>query len=259
MLENNQTYRISFDYDGPADVIDEVYVDFYANPDYDSGAQQAPIVFKEGRTHYQYELNSGIIPETAGETTVRIVVNNVHHNAEIRDFTVEKIQYALIDNPYDPVLQEGNISIYENRNCKDLLYVPSEVKNLEESEAIYGQNGEFEFADVSYVKGFQSYAAADARVSNMMFDGNRICADVDASGHSFLNFSQAFYPGWRAYIDGQGTELREVNGYIQGIEIPSGRHHVEFRYVPFSLLAGGVVSVFTLLIWSICLLRQRKG
>ena len=80
---------------------------------------------------------------------------------------------------------------------------------------------------------------------------------------SFLVTSDAYYPGWRALIDGQETRLYRADYAIRGLILPPGQHLVEFIYVPKSLYAGATISTLTMLVVIIVAvgprLRRRKS
>lgn len=63
-----------------------------------------------------------------------------------------------------------------------------------------------------------------------------------------LVLADAYYPGWKATVDGERVEVFPVNHAFRGILMPEGEHAIEFRYFPASFLIGLVISVSALLI-----------
>ncbi|MEI8349159.1 MAG: YfhO family protein [Candidatus Omnitrophota bacterium] len=49
----------------------------------------------------------------------------------------------------------------------------------------------------------------------------------------FVVFSENYYPGWQAYIDGNKKEIVKVKDLIQGVAVKNGKHKVIFKYNPF--------------------------
>ena len=72
-------------------------------------------------------------------------------------------------------------------------------------------------------------------------------AEVNADDTVCLVFTDNYYPGWRAYIDGAQTEIFCVNGIFKGIMIPSGEHKVKFVFHPMSYRLGYFLSLLTIL------------
>jgi hypothetical protein len=75
-----------------------------------------------------------------------------------------------------------------------------------------------------------------------------------------LVVSDAFYPGWRATIDGERTEIVRVNYVMRGVRLPAGDHLVEFVYRPASVYVGAFLSAASFLLVGACAygLRQRS-
>jgi uncharacterized membrane protein YfhO len=78
--------------------------------------------------------------------------------------------------------------------------------------------------------------------------------EVEATRSSVLVISQAWYPGWTAEVDGAPAPVVRVDGLVQGVPVPAGRHEVTLRYEPPGLRLGAVVSaaaVAALLAWGL--------
>ncbi|MGC8827895.1 MAG: YfhO family protein, partial [Anaerolineae bacterium] len=67
-----------------------------------------------------------------------------------------------------------------------------------------------------------------------------------SEGPAYLVLSDAFYPGWRAYVDGEEVPILRANVMFRAVRLPAGEHTVVFRYAPATLRAGAAVSLGTL-------------
>ena len=76
--------------------------------------------------------------------------------------------------------------------------------------------------------------------------------------NSLLIFTDNYYPGWKAVIDGQTTRILKANISFKAVEVPEGRHTVEFVYEPDSLRLGTYASMGTILFGLICLVRLQR-
>lgn len=69
-----------------------------------------------------------------------------------------------------------------------------------------------------------------------------------------LFFSTSWYPGWRAWVDGEEVPVYRANYAFLGIELPSDdiTSIVEFKFIPIPYYIGITISFFTalLLIWA---------
>jgi hypothetical protein len=62
----------------------------------------------------------------------------------------------------------------------------------------------------------------------------RVVADSDC----YLLFQDVWYPGWKAYVDGIGTDIIRTDIGMRAIAMPEGTHRVEMRYTPRSIKLG---------------------
>ena len=67
--------------------------------------------------------------------------------------------------------------------------------------------------------------------------------------------SETYDRGWHATVDGNPVELREVDGALQGVPVPGGRHEVRLSYLPRSFVTGSILSFAGL--FGICVLGWR--
>jgi len=107
--------------------------------------------------------------------------------------------------------------------------------------------------------------AASARILSSRFTAHGGEIDVDAQEQSLVVISQAFYPAWRAFLDGRPVPVWRANYAFQAVETPAGRHHLELVYQDWHFIFGVAVSAATLLAcWIWCnrrffLTRQSPG
>ena len=67
------------------------------------------------------------------------------------------------------------------------------------------------------------------------YEPNRLTYDVNTGKGGVLVFSEIYYPGWTATVDGQAVELGRVNYILRAIHIEPGRHQVELAFFPKSV------------------------
>ncbi|MDP2923617.1 MAG: YfhO family protein [Candidatus Omnitrophota bacterium] len=56
--------------------------------------------------------------------------------------------------------------------------------------------------------------------------------EVLSDKKGFLIFSENYYLGWKAYVDGLSKEIIKVKGLVQGVAVEEGKHTVVFKYKP---------------------------
>lgn len=65
---------------------------------------------------------------------------------------------------------------------------------------------------------------------------------------AILVLSEAWYPGWRAEVDGAPAETLRANHLVQAVRLPPGRHRVTFSYRSRFLGVGFAIALLTVLI-----------
>jgi len=77
---------------------------------------------------------------------------------------------------------------------------------------------------------------------------NQVTLDVDMADSGFVVLSDAHYPGWNAFVDGQPSPVYRANYLFRAVEVGPGEHWVEYRYQPRSFWIGVGVTLLTALV-----------
>ena len=88
-------------------------------------------------------------------------------------------------------------------------------------------------------------SGADDSVRFRSYGADEMSMDVNAGATGLLVLSEVYYPGWRATVNGERAEIREVDGALRGLVVPKGASRVELEYVPLSYYAGAGLGVVT--------------
>jgi hypothetical protein len=76
-----------------------------------------------------------------------------------------------------------------------------------------------------------------------VYEPHRVEIEADLKGDGYLVLSDTFYPGWRAYVDGQEVQIHRADYLFRAVFLEEGQHHVEFRYRPLFLRIGLVLAL----------------
>ncbi len=63
---------------------------------------------------------------------------------------------------------------------------------------------------------------------------DRVVLDATTESATFLVLTDAWFPGWRAWVDGAEQTVWRADHALRAVWLPPGRHRVEFRYLPAS-------------------------
>ena len=89
--------------------------------------------------------------------------------------------------------------------------------------------------------------SGEDEVSLVERSSQRVVLRVKLGSPGLLVVSEAYYPGWRAYVNGKRTRLYRADGVLRAVLLPAGEAEVEFRYEPLSLRLGALISLLALL------------
>lgn len=59
----------------------------------------------------------------------------------------------------------------------------------------------------------------------------------------FAVFSENFYNGWKATIDGKEVDIHRVDYVLRGLAIPKGKHTIEFTFEPQVVKTGSTIAL----------------
>jgi hypothetical protein len=80
--------------------------------------------------------------------------------------------------------------------------------------------------------------------------------ETDASG--YLVLAEAWYPGWRATVNGAPSGVFPINGWMRGVVVPAGHSEVVFAFHSRFLAAGFAVSLASAAVLLALALKGRR-
>ena len=94
-------------------------------------------------------------------------------------------------------------------------------------------------------------AVAQDSLSNVeltAYEPNQLTYTVNSSKGGVLVFSEIYYPGWTASVDGQEVEVGRVNYVLRAIHISGGKHQVVLSFFPKSVNTTETLAYISLVI-----------
>ena len=87
------------------------------------------------------------------------------------------------------------------------------------------------------VLGDESKASADstAQVSLLAYEPNALKYELNSAKGGVVVFSEIYYPGWTATLDGEKVEIGRANYVLRAVQVPAGKHHLEMTFSPSSI------------------------
>jgi hypothetical protein len=112
------------------------------------------------------------------------------------------------------------------------------------------------------IDGWTPPAAAssrDARAEIVGFAPERVTVDVDAPRPGLLVVAEAWYPGWRATVNGAPAPCVAANAWMRAVPVPAGRSRVVLSFRSRYLALGAAVSLGTLALLLAAVAGVRAG
>ncbi|HQM48954.1 MAG TPA: YfhO family protein [Candidatus Hydrogenedentes bacterium] len=180
-------------------------------------------------------------------------ISHYLHLAEL-----ENPLFPLRERPgnYELLTEFDGIEVYRNKTAMPRAYL---VNNLKVFDSVgdmfaFARTGAFDPHTMALLEapappnlpeptmGNPGTATVTARTST------RMEIAVTAETPAVLVAVEAYYPGWKAWLDEQRAEIFPVNSAFRGVIVPKGAHTVVFAYEPASFRVGLWVSVVSLLL-----------
>lgn len=100
-----------------------------------------------------------------------------------------------------------------------------------------------------------------AQATLVKYSLHEIVVETQSSSPQILVLSDNYYPiGWHAYLDGQPVKTLLANYAFRGVEVPDGKHRVEFRYASRAFATGTGLSLGALaVIAALLIIGWRKS
>lgn len=112
--------------------------------------------------------------------------------------------------------------------------------------------------EVFELPGYRHYLSGDGCSVTKEMGFDRFV--VDCARDSSLRRLEVFYPGWHASVDGSEVTISKAENLFQKIDIPQGKHTVEFYYWPKHMTASLVLfglGVTSLLVAGVYLISDK--
>lgn len=157
------------------------------------------------------------------------------------------------------LVYDGEVKVYENRHAFPRAFVvhrAAVASGMEDAFAIMEQ-ADFDPAQVAVIEGdpplaqlaalAEGQATANSSVQITEYRDNEVKLRVKTERPGLLVLSDTYYPGWKAYVDGEKTPIYATDVALRSVYLEAGEHEVRFVYWPASFRLGALISGLSLL------------
>ena len=152
-------------------------------------------------------------------------------------------------------IHSGDVKIYERRNKMGRAWIVHGVTPVADEAAAQATiaNPAFDPRSTAAIEANlparpAAVASSDENVTCIAATGEQMTCQVELEAPGFLVIADAWYPGWRALIDGAPGEILRANLLYRAIPLAKGTHEVTLTYQPHSWRLGVIVSLVTIAI-----------
>jgi hypothetical protein len=184
----------------------------------------------------------------------------------------QNVRYIMSKKPLQesfnlPLVYDDEIKIYENPEAEDRLFYRSKADYVDSPEAALTQllaepdqlkEQVIIEANSDNMQPSEIESTSDFSFEIVAHNAQKLTAEVSLPNDGWLVHAAAYYPGWRAYVDGEQVPIYAANYIQQGIYLSAGKHRVRFRYEPLSFKIGLLLTLlsFTGVLW--ILIKNKK-
>ena len=170
------------------------------------------------------------------------------------------IDSALMEsNAWRLVEETSGARVYENLHAMPRAWLVPEVVNVNPNQALetikIGKLPDGRGFDPSQTALIEAPlvlnpqdADREASAAIASLSATQMEVRTESTRAGFLVTSDAYYPGWRASIDGRDVWLYRADFAIRGVLVPAGEHTVRFDYRPRSFYLGASISLLSMLL-----------
>jgi uncharacterized membrane protein YfhO len=165
--------------------------------------------------------------------------------------TYEEIKDKRVELAYS----DEQVNVYRNNESLPRAFFLSNFKVISDGQEALGflRSKDFNPKDIVVLdkepvrfKNGSDEQHNNASVEIKDYSPAKVILNIIAPSNGILVLSDTFYPGWKAHVDQEETEIMKANTVMRAIIIPKGEHLVIFVFVPVPFNYGLRLGLCTL-------------
>jgi len=166
----------------------------------------------------------------------RMIIPN-NYNTRLIDLL--GVKYVVTINPVNTaklkyLFSEGESRVYENKNVFPRAFVvySSVVAGTNQEAGNLLSDNKLDLKKTAILEKNIGLENGDgsSNVKMINYSENKIVLSVETSKKGLLILTDNYYPGWKATVDGQETDILRTDYSFRGLVVPQGKHIIELTF-----------------------------
>lgn len=153
---------------------------------------------------------------------------------------------------YDLAWYGDGLQVYENKSVLPRAFLVTDFEVINDDREIIKRIYDESFnASGSVILEKNPDLDVDNTENNYTLDiskysENEVIINIDSEKEALLFLSDAYFPEWNAYIDGNKSEVYRANYAFRAVGVPAGARSVVFKYEPQSFELGKWITFISI-------------
>ena len=202
---------------------------------------------------YQEMIDKYIAPEM--QTAMQAIANKGGVMSEVDGRKLFPILNMLNAKYFIVPLQGNATTSIQNPYAQGNGWFVDKLTYVADANAEYAEVGKIDVsheavADKKFepILGQTQTNDSTARVVLTKYEPNNMTYTVSSTKGGVVVFSEVYYPGWTATIDGQPAELGRVNYILRALNVKAGKHEVVLDFHPTSISTTETIAYAALIV-----------
>ena len=202
---------------------------------------------------YQEMIDKYIAPEM--QTAMQAIANKGGVMSEVDGRKLFPVLNMLNAKYFIVPLQGNATTSIQNPYAQGNGWFVDKLTYVADANAEYAEVGKIDVsheavADKKFepILGQTQTNDSTARVVLTKYEPNNMTYTVSSTKGGVVVFSEVYYPGWTATIDGQPAELGRVNYILRALNVKAGKHEVVLDFHPTSISTTETIAYAALIV-----------
>ena len=202
---------------------------------------------------YQELIEAYISPEMQG--AFQSIATAAGDMTQVKGDSVFPVLNMLNTRYFILPMQDGKTVPVQNPYTYGNAWFVNNVKFVDNANQELDALGQLDLrheavADAKFREVLKPVAQAESDSASLVtltkYEPNQLTYDVKSAKGGVVVFSEVFYPGWTATVDGEPVSLGRVNYVLRAITVQPGQHQVELSFFPKTIEVTETVAYVSL-------------